>query len=55
MRNTPNADVHIKEDDIVIFPSKARHSTIPNQTQNPRISISGDITIISQNSHTQNT
>ena len=50
MRNTPNADVHIKEDDIIIFPSKARHGTIPNQTKKPRISISGDITLMLKDS-----
>lgn len=50
IRNTPNADVNIKEDDIVIFPSKARHSTIPNQSNKPRISISGDITIMLKDS-----
>ena len=50
IRNTPNADVNIKEDDIIIFPSKSRHSTIPNQTNETRISISGDITIMLKDS-----
>ena len=29
MRNTPNADVHIKEDDIIIFPSYLAHKVEP--------------------------
>lgn len=51
LRNTPNTDFKIKEDDIIIFPSKTRHSTIPNQTTKPRISISGDITIMLKDSY----
>ena len=50
LRNTPNTDFKIKEDDIIIFPSKTRHSTMPNQTKKPRISISGDITIMLKDS-----
>ena len=49
-RNTPNIDLHVSEDDIIIFPSKIKHSTIPNKTENPRISISGDIVIMLKNS-----
>ena len=49
-RNTPNIDLHIEEDDIVIFPSKIKHSTITNKTENPRISISGDISIMLKDS-----
>ena len=49
-RNTPNIDLHVKEDDIVIFPSKTKHATIPNLTDNSRISISGDITIMLKDS-----
>jgi len=49
-RNTPNVDLHIAENDIVIFPSKTQHATIPNKTNSPRISISGDITIMLKNS-----
>ena len=37
-------------DEIVIFPSKTQHSTITNETSNDRMSISGDISIISKNS-----
>ena len=50
-RNTPNIDLHIEEGDIVIFPSKTMHATIPNITKNPRISISGDVTIMLANSY----
>ena len=50
-RNTPNVDIHVQEDDIVIFPSKIKHATIPNKTENPRISISGDVTIMLKNSY----
>jgi uncharacterized protein (TIGR02466 family) len=50
LRNTSNADVNIHEDDIIIFPSKTRHSTIPNQSEKPRISISGDVTIMLKDS-----
>ena len=50
LRNTSNADVNIQEDDIIIFPSKTRHSTIPNQTEKPRISISGDVIIMLKDS-----
>lgn len=37
-------------DEIVIFPSKTQHSTITNETSDDRMSISGDISIISKNS-----
>ena len=33
------------EDEIIIFPSKTLHSTAPNMTTEPRISISADIVI----------
>ena len=49
-RNIPNADIKIQENDIVVFPSKARHSTMPNLTDEPRISISGDVTIMLKDS-----
>jgi len=49
-RNTPNVDLHVQEDDIIIFPSKTKHSTIPNKSEKPRISISGDITIMLKDS-----
>ena len=52
LKNSPirAIQVHVKEDDIIIFPSKIKHSTIPNKSENPRISISGDITIMLKNS-----
>ena len=50
-RNTPNADLDIGENDIVIFPSKTKHATISNITKNPRISISGDVIIMLTNSY----
>ena len=49
-RNTPNIDLNVEEDNIIIFPSKTKHSTTPNITQNPRISISGDVTIMLKDS-----
>jgi len=49
-RNTPNVDLRIQEDDIVIFPSKTKHATTPNITENSRISISGDVTIMLKDS-----
>ena len=49
-RNTPNIDLNVQEDNIIIFPSKTKHSTTPNVTQNPRISISGDVTIMLKDS-----
>jgi len=33
------------EDEIIIFPSKTLHSTAPNMTATPRISISADVVI----------
>lgn len=50
VRNAPSIDLHVEEDDIVIFPSKTKHATTPNKTKNPRISISGDITIMLKDS-----
>ncbi len=32
-----------KEDDVVVFPSKAMHSTVPSETDSPRISIASDV------------
>ena len=49
-RNTPNIDLNIEEDNIIIFPSKTKHSTTPNITENTRISISGDVTILLKDS-----
>ena len=49
-RNTPNIDLHIDEDDIVIFPSKTKHSTVPSSSKDLRISISGDVIIMLKDS-----
>ncbi len=38
------------QDDIIIFPSKIPHATTPNASNLPRISISGDITIMLKDS-----
>ena len=38
------------QDSIVIFPSKTPHATTPNESKLPRISISGDITIMLKDS-----
>jgi uncharacterized protein (TIGR02466 family) len=46
----PKIIVTVKENDIVLFPSKTLHSTEPNKSNNERISISGDITFLSKDS-----
>jgi uncharacterized protein (TIGR02466 family) len=38
------------EDDIVIFPSKTLHATLPNESDEPRISLSADITALLRDS-----
>ena len=53
-RNTPNIDLFVEEDDIVIFPSKTKHATISNITEDPRISISGDVIIMLKNIYLRN-
>ena len=50
-RNAPNIDLEVEENDIVIFPSKTKHATISNITEDPRISISGDVIIMLKNSY----
>jgi hypothetical protein len=37
--------VETVEDEILIFPSKTLHSTAPNMTEQPRISISADVVL----------
>ena len=37
--------MNVKEDDILIFPSKIFHSTEKNKNNNNRISISADISL----------
>ena len=38
------------QDAIIIFPSKTSHATLPNNSKLPRISISGDISIMLKDS-----
>ncbi len=53
---TPNYDnaklatVNPQEDEIYIFPSKIVHSTAINKTENERISISADVSIVAKSS-----
>jgi len=42
--------VDTEVDDIVIFPSKSLHSVLPSVTNEDRISISADVSIITKNS-----
>ena len=44
-------EIDAMEDEIVIFPSKTAHSTIRNLSNEDRISISGDISIMLKNSN----
>jgi uncharacterized protein (TIGR02466 family) len=46
----PVVQVSSKEDEIIIFPSKSRHSTQPGSDNVERISISADISIVVKNS-----
>jgi hypothetical protein len=41
----------VKEDDIVIFPSKTSHSTDQIKTNAERISVSGDIIFLAKNTN----
>ena len=43
--NCETVNMAVAEDDIVLFPSKALHSTEPNQTDEDRVSISADIVV----------
>ena len=45
-RNAQTIDVNVQEGCIVIFPSKTKHYTKPNFSNEPRISISGDVSIV---------
>ncbi len=47
----PRVSVAVKEDDIILFPSKTLHSTERNKSNKERISISGDITFLSKDSN----
>ena len=44
--NAKQIVVEAERDAILIFPSKTLHATLPNQSDQPRISISGDITVM---------
>ena len=50
VQNSASISIDPEEDDIIIFPSKTKHSTTPNVTENTRISISGDVTIMLKDS-----
>jgi len=47
--NSNSVNIIPEQDDIIIFPSKTLHATQTNNTEDTRISISADITIISKN------
>ena len=48
--NSDKSVFDLKQDSIIIFPSKTPHATTPNQSGSPRISISGDVTIMLKDS-----
>ena len=48
--NTNKVVINVKEDDIVIFPSKTSHATQPVKSNNERISISADIVCVAKDS-----
>ncbi len=49
--NSDRSMFDLEQDSIIIFPSKTPHATVPNQSGEVRISISGDITIMLKNSN----
>ncbi len=49
--NSDKSSFDLPQDSIIIFPSKTPHATLPNNSNLPRISISGDITIMLKNSN----
>ena len=49
--SAPRILMEVKEDDIVIFPSKTHHGTDQILNNNERISISGDVTFLAKNSN----
>lgn len=51
LNTAPSIDIDVKEDDIVIFPSKRMHATKPNQNNNDRISISGDVICVAKDTN----
>ena len=44
--NSDRSMFDLEQDSIIIFPSKTPHATVPNNSGLPRISISGDISIM---------
>ena len=48
--NSDRSMFDLDQDSIIIFPSKTAHATAPNNSQQPRISISGDVTIMLKDS-----
>ena len=48
--NSDRSMFDLEQDSIIIFPSKTLHATMPNQSGEPRISISGDISIMLKDS-----
>tara|TARA_B100000780_G_C20986513_1_gene394388 strand:- start:109 stop:810 length:702 start_codon:yes stop_codon:yes gene_type:complete len=48
--NSPSVAFDVKEDDIVIFPSKSLHGTQKGVLNSERVSISADIMILAKNS-----
>ena len=50
LRNSKTVDVDAEEDEIIVFPSKTLHGTLPNNTDTPRISISGDVVLMLKDS-----
>ena len=48
--NSDKSMFDLEQDSIIIFPSKTPHATLPNKSAQPRISISGDVTIMLKSS-----
>lgn len=48
--NSDRSMFDLEQDSIIIFPSKTLHATMPNQSGAPRISISGDVSIMLKDS-----
>tara|TARA_S200000501_G_scaffold33778_1_gene28099 strand:+ start:104 stop:781 length:678 start_codon:yes stop_codon:yes gene_type:complete len=48
--NSDRSMFDLEQGSIIIFPSKTLHATMPNQSGEPRISISGDISIMLKDS-----
>ncbi len=49
--NSDKSIFDLKQDSIIIFPSKTPHATTPNNSNSLRISISGDITLMLKDSN----